>query len=297
MGFVYYRFTVSFDSVYCANIYFCYKNKDRLSAMEQKRSLSQQISYICFRAMRRIVKIVYPKISIEGLENLPDGACLLVGNHSQMHGPIIGELYIPGPHATWCAGEMMKLKEVPAYAYKGFWSLKPGYIRWFYKILSYIIAPISVCIFNNAETIAVYHDSRLVNTFRETVLALSEGHKVTIFPEHAKAHNHIINEFQPGFVDIVRMYRKKYGMDIPIVPVYIAPKLRKIYIGKALYSDSSADKAEERQRLCTELMNAVTEIAESLPNHTVVPYLNISRKNYPKNKIIEDPYKNEKASL
>lgn len=264
--------------------------------MKQKRSLSQQISYICFRVIRRTVKMLYPKISIEGLENLPDGACILVGNHSQMHGPIIGELYIPGPHATWCAGEMMKLREVPAYAYKDFWSLKPGCIRWFYKILSYIIAPISVCIFNNADTIAVYHDSRLVNTFRETVQALSEGHKVTIFPEYAKSHNHIINEFQPGFVDIARMYHKKYGRDIPIVPIYIAPKLRKIYIGKALYSDCTAPKAEERQRLCTELMDAVTELAEALPEHIVVPYLNISSKNYPKNRIIEDTYQNEKAT-
>ena len=264
--------------------------------MEAKRSLSKQISYICFRAVRWIVKAVYPKIKIEGLENLPEGACLLVGNHSQMNGPIIGELYIPGPHATWCAGEMMALKEVPAYAYKDFWSLKPGYIRWFYKILSYIIAPISVCVFNNADTIAVYHDSRLISTFRETVQALSEGHKVTIFPEYAKAHNHIVNEFQTGFVDVARMYRKKYGKDVPIVPVYIAPKLKKIYIGKALYADSAAPKDEERQRTCNELMDAITQIAESLPEHTVVPYLNISSKNYPKNRITEDPYQNEKAT-
>lgn len=119
---------------------------------------------------------------------------------------------------------------------------------------------------------------------------------MTIFPEHAEKHNNIVNEFQPGFVDVARMYHKKYGKDVPIVPVYIAPKLKKIYIGKALYADSAAPKDEERQRICNELMNAITQIAESLPEHTVVPYLNISRKNYPKNRIIEDPHQNEKAT-
>ena len=92
-------------------------------------------SYPIFRIIRGAVKLFYPKFNIEGRENLPDEPCLIVGNHSQMNGPIVCELYPPCPCCTWCAGEMMELKEVPAYAYKDFWSEKPRAVRCFYKLL------------------------------------------------------------------------------------------------------------------------------------------------------------------
>ena len=67
-----------------------------------------------YRIIRGAVKLFYPRIHLEGWENVPDEPCFLVGNHCQMNGPIIGELYIPGDRANWCAGEMMKAKDGPA---------------------------------------------------------------------------------------------------------------------------------------------------------------------------------------
>ena len=100
------------------------------------------------------------------MENLPDEPCAIIGNHTQLHGPIACELYFPDNYYTWCAGQMMKLKEVPEYAYTDFWSQKPKIIRPLFKLVSYIIPPLSVLIFNNARTIAVYRDNRILSTFR-----------------------------------------------------------------------------------------------------------------------------------
>ena len=94
-----------------------------------------------YRVIRWFVWQLSPKYRLEGTENLPDEPCVIVGNHSQMFGPIAGELYIPVKHDVWCAGEMMHLKEVPAYAYRDFWSGKPKTVRWLYKIFSYAVAP------------------------------------------------------------------------------------------------------------------------------------------------------------
>lgn len=47
---------------------------------------------ILYKIIKRCVKVFYPKMQVEGVENLPN------------------EPYI------WCAGEMMHLKDVPAYA-------------------------------------------------------------------------------------------------------------------------------------------------------------------------------------
>ena len=133
--------------------------------------MSKKVSPI-YKVIKALVRLFYPKMEIVGTENLPDEPTIIVGNHTQMNGPIACELYFPGNRYIWCAGQMMHLKEVPAYAYQDFWSNKPKYIRWFYKLLSYIIAPLSVCVFNNANTIGVYRDNRIISTFKETVQKL-----------------------------------------------------------------------------------------------------------------------------
>ena len=155
-----------------------------------------------YRFIRASVKFFYPKIKVHGIGNIPDGAVIAVGNHSQMNGPIISELYYPGDHYTWCISEMMNIKEVPDYAFKDFWSNKSIYIRWFYRLLSYIIAPVSDIVFNNACTIPVYKDKRVLETFEESVQRLSEGASIVIFPEDYDEHNNIVHDFQRGFVHV-----------------------------------------------------------------------------------------------
>ncbi len=235
---------------------------------------------ICYRILFFFVKLFYPKTEIVGSENLPKEPCIIVGNHAQMHGPIVSELYLPGKHYTWCIAEMMHFKEVPAYAYQDFWSYKPKYIQWFYKILSYIIAPFSVCVFNNAHTIPVYHDKRVASTFKESLVRLNEGANVVIFPEHNVPRNHIICDFQEGFVEVARSYYKKTGQEISFVPMYLAPQLKKAYLGKPIRINMENSMKEERKRICECLMTQITEIACALPRHKVVPYNNVSKKDY-----------------
>ncbi|MBQ9647877.1 MAG: hypothetical protein IJV43_05905 [Oscillospiraceae bacterium] len=236
-----------------------------------------------YKFIKRLVWLFYPKMTVSGAENLPDGPCVIVGNHTQMNGPITCELYTPGEHYTWCAGEMMHLSEVPAYAYRDFWSQKPKYIRWFFKLASYVIAPLSVLVFNNADVIGVYHDARIMSTFKETLEKLQGGARIVIFPEHDVPHNHIVCDFQDRFIDIARMYYKRTGEELSFVPLYVAPKLKAMYFGKPVRFDHAAPLDRERRRICGYLMDAITGIAVSLPLHTVVPYRNIRKKNYPTN--------------
>lgn len=236
-----------------------------------------------FKVVKCLVRVFYPQMEIMGLENLPDEPCVIVGNHSQLHGPIACELYFADNCYTWCAAPMMKLKEVPAYAYHDFWSQKPKWSRPFFKFTSYIIAPLSVLIFNNARTIAVYRDNRLLNTFRESIATLQNDKRIVIFPEHDKIYNHILYDFQEGFVDIARLYYKRTGKELSFVPLYIAPRLRKMYLGKPIQFSADTSIAEERRRICDYLMNEITDIAAKLPEHIVVPYCNIPKRLYPKN--------------
>lgn len=236
-----------------------------------------------YKVIKGLVKLFYPRITVAGTEHLPDEPLIIVANHAQMNGPIANELYFPGKKYIWCAGEMMHLKEVPSYAYQDFWSRKPKAVRWFYKALSYIIAPLSVCVFNNAHTIGVYHDMRLVSTFRETVEKLQEGFQIIIFPEHDVPYNHIVCDFQDKFIDIAKMYYRKTGKELTFVPMYIAPALKTMYLGTSIRFDPNAPIKEERKRICSYLMESITDMACGLPEHRVVPYNNLPKKEYPSN--------------
>ena len=252
--------------------------------MSKETTVKKKISYRIYRIIRWLVWLFYPKMKVVGAENIPKNEPIIaVGNHTQMNGPIACELYFPVERYTWCAGEMMHLQEVPAYAYRDFWSGKPGWIRWFYKLFSYIIAPISVCVFNNANTIGVYHDTRIITTFRQSIEKMQQGLSMVIFPECAEPYNNIIYRFQDKFIDLARFYYKKTGEEIAFIPLYIAPALKTMYFGRPIRFRADVPIAEERSRICGELMDSITEIARGLPEHRVVPYLNLPKKEYPSN--------------
>ncbi len=236
-----------------------------------------------FKIVRNLVYLFYPKTQVIGLENLPNEPCAVIGNHAQLHGPIACELYLPDRFYTWCAAPMMHLKEVPHYAYTDFWSQKSKVLRPFYKALAFLIAPLSVLIFNNARTLPVYKDSRILSTFRESIAKLKDGNNIVIFPEHDQKHNHIVYDFQDGFIDLAKLYYKRTGKELCFVPLYIAPNLKKMVIGKPIRFSSAAPFEEERRRICDALMNDITALACALPEHTVVPYRNIPKRFYPKN--------------
>ena len=243
---------------------------------------------LLFKIIKALVRLFYGKMEVVGLENLPANNAIIVGNHTQMNGPIAGELFMPDNCYIWCAGQMMHLKEVPDYAFQDFWSQKPKWTHPFYKAMSYIIAPLAVCLFNNARTVSVYHDMRVISTFKETVNMLKEGKNFLIFPEKDEKHNNILYKFQENFIDVAKLYYKKTGMELTFVPMYIAPKLKKMYIGKGTIFQSDTPINEERTRIATYLSDEITSIARNLPLHTVVPYRNIPKKYYLTNKDITE---------
>ena len=243
-----------------------------------------------YKFIRFIVRNAVHRFDEEGTGNIPEEACIFVGNHSQMYGPILSELYAPGApdmRYTWCAGEMMDKRAVADYAYRDFWCDKPVYIKWFYRLLSYIIVPLAVSIFNNAYTIAVYRDMRIGQTFKDTIRALDEGANIVIFPEGRSKHNNIIYDFQKHFVDVAKVYYGRTKKEVQFVPVYIAPKLKKVYYGKPVRFDHTVPMDEERERICATLMDTITTLACEAPEHTVVPYENLQKKFYKKNRPLE----------
>ena len=245
----------------------------------------KELSWYVYRAACALIGVLFPAPEFTGVENLPkDRPCIIVGNHAHTYGPFYSELYIPGAHATWCIAEMMNLKELPDYAFRDFWSKKPRWCSWFYRLLSYIIAPLCVSVLKHARCVRVYKDSRLLSTMRDSLKHMKMGENIVIFPEQEVPHNDIVWDFQRGFVDLAAMYARQTGEAVDFVPMYIAPKLKRVCFGRPVAFDPGTKLSAERDRICLELMDAITEMARSLPPHKVVPYPNLPRSTYRMNR-------------
>ena len=236
--------------------------------------------YLMFRT---IVSILIPEFQIEGAENLPKGPCVVVGNHSQAYGPVTSELYFPGRNYTWCISDMMEKDRVADYAYQDFWSKKPAIVRPFFWLVAHILPRACEIVFTNAKTIPVYRDKRVLKTFQISVDKLKENAAVVIFPEEYTEYNNIVHQFQRGFVHVAKYYYRQTGEVLPFVPMYVCPAFRKLVIGKPIMFDPDVRIGDEAERICTELQDSISELAYNMPRHRVVPYPNVSKRNYPYN--------------
>lgn len=239
---------------------------------------------LLFKFIRFIIRLFYKKRELVGVENLLDEPALIIGNHCQLHGPFTAELFFPTYKQIWCRGEMMNLKETPKYCMDNFFSDKGKGVRWFYKGISYVLSPLISYLFSRADTISVYRDSRLINTFRQTLKCLDDGSNIVIFTESEIAYNEIVNEFNDKFVDTARMYYNKTKKELSFIPMYNAVELKKIVFGKPIKYDHTVPIEEQRKIICDYLKEEITRLAKELPPHKVVPFLMTDKKNYPMSK-------------
>ena len=246
----------------------------------------KHLKHVVYRIVRKLATIFMPVFHIEGAENLPKGPAIVVGNHSQAYGPVASEIYFPGKHYTWCISEMMERECVADYAYKDFWSKKPALIRPFFRLFSYALPRLCEIVFTNADTIPVYRDKRVMKTFQLSCDKLKEGAAVVIFPEDYDEYNNIVHHFQSGFVHVAKYYYRQTREPVPFVPMYICPQLGKMVFGKPIMYNPKLPSTEEADRICSYLQDAISELAYSLPRHRVVPYPNVSKRNYPLNERI-----------
>lgn len=233
-----------------------------------------------FRICRFFVKLFTKKYKFEFREEMKKEGCIIVSNHAQAGGPLSYYLYYGKERSRriWCIGEVINKKEFPDYAMKDFWPNKKS--KRFYRFISKLIAPIMQYAFTHANVIPVYKDSRYLTTAKKTVQTMGEGYDIVIFPEEHKPFNEIVYEFQQNFVSVAKLYCAKYKKPVYFYPSYVCPSLKKVVIGKPIEYNPDSNFEEEKVRICEYLKKEITEIAYSLPKHTVIPYENIKKKNY-----------------
>ena len=234
-----------------------------------------------FRFLRFWVKLFTIKYQFVFLQEMDDNkGNIIVSNHAQANGPLAYQFYYPKNKKIWCIGEVFDKKEFPEYAMKDFWPHKKK-SKWFFKMIAHLLAPLSQYIFKHADTLPVYKDNRYIKTAKLSVRTLENNEDIIILPEEHVPYNEIVNEFLQNFVSVAKLYNGKTKKDILFYPSYVAPSCKKVIIGRPIQYNPNEDFDIEKNRICEYLKSEITKLAYTLPPHRVVPYENISKKQYP----------------
>lgn len=139
------------------------------------------------RALKNIIAISGSTVETEGLENIPDEACLFVGNHTGYFDIMVTETVIPTG---------------VGYVAKDSFSSIPGLSAWMDLIH---------CLFLNRSD-----PKEGIKTILKGAEYLKEGYSMLIFPEGTRSKDGQLGEFKGGSL---KMAQKAH---CPIVPVAIS---------------------------------------------------------------------------
>lgn len=162
----------------------------RMKKLDKRLSVSQRdqlIHTIPNKWSKTIMKLTGSKVKVEGIENLPEGAVVMISNHE-------GDFDIPTLLASiekpFGFISKVEVKKVPILS------------TWM-EIMN--------CVFLDRSD-----RRKSVQSIREAVKLLKEGHSIAIFPEGTRSKGGPIGEFKSGG------FRLAKDAKVPIVPISIS---------------------------------------------------------------------------
>ena len=225
------------------------------------------------RAMRKLATLVFPRSKIISKTPLTDEPAVYLCNHSGAIGPSMMTLYFKKPHKTWIIGYILNKEKAPNFVFNDFFFGRSKKCQRFWRFLAKIVAKMLRPLLEYGRPIPVYHDKRMIETFRQSLDTLLDGENLVVFPECPTRYSEYVNSFYAGFVDIGRTYYAATGKDLAFYPVYVEKKNRVISVGEPVYYDHTKPPHEQREKISEKIRDSIDALARELPKHKPVPFL------------------------
>lgn len=226
------------------------------------------------RFARVLARIIFRKPEFVFEEPLPkDEAVVFTANHSGAYGPVNAALYFPTPCRPWTIAQILDKKSAADFVFYDFFAATTKKCKFFWRILSHIVAFLLRPLLLATEGIPVYHDRRITETFAKSIDALKSGSNLVVFPECPEKFSPHINEFYGGFAKLGLLYYKETGKKLKFYPTYVAHPLKKVLVGKPVEFDPEKPATLQRKQIAEELRDRTEKLALSLPEHSVHPFL------------------------
>lgn len=179
------------------------------------------------------MKIFHPWIAV-GVENIPDGAALICGNHSTLGDPLYVVCCMGGKRQT----HVMAKAEI---------------MKW----------PVIGFLLKKAGIIGINRGKSDMAAVKECLRVLKNGEKLLMFPEGTRVKDGETSEARTG----AAMFATRTGT--PLVPVYIPPRKRRfqkttVVFGQPYHPEFEGRKpsADDYQRIADDLLVRINALGE-----------------------------------
>ena len=141
---------------------------------------------------------------------------------------------------------------------------------WLCSLFAGLLCYPAAWVYRGMRAIPVHRSSRkLVQTLQETMEALEQGENVMVLTDVSYTNTDgEVGELYGGFVYVARLYKRKTGKDLRIVPVLPDIRTRTLFFHEALIYREEAGYGAEKERMKAQLHG--TELADAARDLPVV---------------------------
>ena len=163
--------------------------------------------------------------SVTGLEHLPPGPAVYVGNHAGPGGPIAIVRALPVRLHPWTIIDMVSHRTAPRYLYEDVGRPVWGLREPLGMLICTVIGHLSVLFLKSLCVVPVHQEEGLFDDCYDVSLALlRQGRSVLIFPEDLASPPDPISRvrlFRTGFVWLGARYVRECSGPLPVVPLMV----------------------------------------------------------------------------
>lgn len=215
-----------------------------------------------FSVFKGVSRIFMRKRRIVSLADLPEGRCLYVANHANKMGPFVYDVFFPCYHVKWGAYQMLgDYASRRAYLRDVLYVQKNGMGRKKAAFKAFFEAFFSGMIYRGLKILPTYPDGRLVRTVKNSAEILRADIPLMIYPENSNVgYAEFADEYFSGFVMVLDRYRKLYGEDVPVCPVYYSKAKKIIVTGEPCTLSEVSEGGADRAAVADELRKRVNAL-------------------------------------
>lgn len=213
-----------------------------------------------FSALKIIVRLFLRQPRLELVNPLPTGPVVFVANHEGAWGPIMLYYFLPANFSPWVISEITLPGSCHRYLEADFvcreLKLPPPLSGFLARTIEIICLPLMKWL----DVIPVFNGNReIISTINKSLHKLKQGHNLLIFPEIAGSSPEAIQKFNPGFINLARIYQRETGRQLPFIPLVVNKKNRTIRIEGSLFYCNNNNHYQEKHKLATAIRDQIRQ--------------------------------------
>lgn len=211
----------------------------------------RRIFGLLYLACRLVWRTTHKRQPIYGMDNIGELPAVFIGRHQNLYGPVEIMAWVPMNFRVWTLYKFMTTKECYRHYANSTFAARKGHATPGTKLKAAITAPFVAAFMRSMGGIPVYRGCKnIIDTFRQSVEALSAGENLLIMPERDyRDSSNDAGELYSGFVHIAQMYSKATGRALSFYPVYPSRENGAIYVEKPIVFDPASPFRAERDRV------------------------------------------------